>query len=83
MEYHSKQEMLEDRFGRGAGDPDVHGHYPGDPDEKNCYLCNPGLKTPKVYRRKHWSEVAHNSRKIFGPREFDDNDPSAPEQAGF
>lgn len=35
------QELMEDLLGRGPGDPDRHGHYPGDSDEKDCLICNP------------------------------------------
>lgn len=35
------QEFTDDLLGRGKGDPDIHGHYPGDPEEKDCELCNP------------------------------------------
>ena len=24
---------------KGLGDPDYHGHYPGDPDEQECKIC--------------------------------------------
>lgn len=85
MGYFSKQDMLEDLYGRGAGDPDVHGHYPGDPDENNCRLCNPQPKhkTPNIYRKKHWSEVVRNPNSTYGPREPGDNEPASPEQAGY
>jgi hypothetical protein len=33
--------LYEMELSRGPGDPDTHGHYPGDSDEKDCELCNP------------------------------------------
>jgi hypothetical protein len=84
----SKEAELEEMFGRGPGDPDVHGHYPGqEPEQSECLMCHPELAktrypTPAVYQKKHWSETVRNSNN-YGPREFGDNDPASPEQAGW
>jgi hypothetical protein len=73
-----------DLFGHGAGDPEVHGHYPGDPDTKDCRLCNttkPKHATPSVYRKKHWSEESSYSvRRATPARDYGDNNPADPEQ---
>jgi hypothetical protein len=37
----SEEEWLDMEIGRGPGDPDRHGHYPGEPDEADCEACRP------------------------------------------
>jgi hypothetical protein len=37
--YHTQQEFDEAWFYKGDGDPDKHGHYPGQPEEQDCELC--------------------------------------------
>jgi len=54
--YRSKQEWYEDMFGKGPGDPDVHGHYPGEPEQATCYMCNPG-SYPLLPTEQIWDEV--------------------------
>jgi hypothetical protein len=72
-----------------AGHPDVHGHYPGDPDEQYCSMCNPANvkpkhATPNVYRQKHWSEEKSYTVLPARPaRELGDNNAADPEQAGW
>lgn len=63
-------EIVEDWFGRGKGDPDVYG-YPGEKQK---------FETPKVYSKKHWSEIVRNPNSTFEPRDFGDNHPASPEQ---
>lgn len=41
----TEQRWVEDITRRGDGDPDYHGHYPGDSDEKDCDLCHPKAVT--------------------------------------
>lgn len=63
------EQDLETWFGRGKGDPDTFGY----PDEE------PKPKVPKVYRKKHWSEIVRNPQGTFEPRDNGDNwagDPS-------
>lgn len=40
------KELLDDLLGRGPGDPDIHGHYPGqEPEQSRCELCNPKVSS--------------------------------------
>lgn len=46
------QELLDDLLGRGPGDPDVHGHYPGqEPEQSKCELCNPKVSNQNTKRQ--------------------------------
>jgi hypothetical protein len=74
----SDEAFFEDLFGRGLGDPDVHGHYPGDGGEATCRIC-----TPIIVRKKHWRKTVSNTHlmKTNKKWEYGDNNPADPEQA--
>lgn len=73
VNYYSQQDFMDSVLSRGLGDPDAHGY----PDESKH-------DTPAVYKPKHWSRTMKPTSTIVRePREFGDNDPASPEQAGW
>lgn len=51
MEHYSDTQIVDELNGQGPGDPDIHGHYPGqEPEQSECELCNPKHATPSVYK---------------------------------
>ena len=43
----SKQAWVEENFYKGMGDPDLHGHYPGDGGEATCVICQNNITSIK------------------------------------